>query len=160
MTTPHVPPTPRSPAAAPSGQPSRTVGDESIGSRLSQAAMAVVLAVISVMLLLTTHRLEAGLLGVDLPVGLLFGAALQVVICLFLWAATGSRFPLLVLGCLWGVLAVPFLGEGVGGGVLLPAALGDQVQYSGWIVQGIGLVVPFAAAAAITLARRRRTRTR
>ena len=146
-------------APSPPGPP-RTVDTTSLAARSAQAAMAIVLAIISVLLMLTTHRTELELFGVDLPVGLVFGAVFQVVTCVFLWAATGSRFPLLVLGCLWGMLATPFLGESVGGGVLLPAVIGGVPQITGWIVQGLGLVIPFLLAAVITVAGRRRTRTR
>lgn len=59
---------------------------------------------------------------------------------------------MLVLGCLWGMLATPFLGESVGGGVLLPAMIGDVPQLSGWVIQGLGLAIPFLAAAVITVA--------
>lgn len=131
----------------------RTVDTDSLAARLAQAAMAIVLAIASVLLMLTTHRMELELLGVELPAGLLFGAVFQVVTCLFLWGATGSRFPLLVLGGLWGMLATPFLGESVGGGVLLPAVIADVPQVSGWIVQGLGVAIPFLVAGVITLAR-------
>lgn len=139
-------------------QPVRRVDTTSLAARLTQAAMAVVLAIVSVLLMITTHRVELSVLGPDLPVGLLFGALFQVVVNVFLWASTGSRLPLLVLGCLWGVLAMPFLGEGMGGGVLMPAMLGTEPQYSGWIVQGLGLVIPFLIAGLITLVRRFRSR--
>ncbi|ATG52495.1 hypothetical protein CFK38_13935 [Brachybacterium vulturis] len=138
------------PAPSPSGS-TRRVDTDSLAARGAQAAMAIVLAIISVLLMLTTHRLELGLFGFDVPVGMLFGAAFQVVTCVFLWSATGSRFPLLVLGCLWGMLATPFLGRSVGGGVLLPAMIGDVPQLSGWIVQGLGIAIPFLAAAVITV---------
>nr|WP_239552093.1 hypothetical protein [Brachybacterium muris] len=122
---------------------------------MSQVALAIVIAVLSVVLLVTTHRVRLALGGVDLPAGLLFGTAFQVTACVFLYAATGSRLPLVVLGSLWGLLAMPFLGRGVGGGVLFPAVIGDQVQLSGWIVQGIGVLLPFAMALVITALRRR-----
>nr|WP_150108310.1 hypothetical protein [Brachybacterium muris] len=122
---------------------------------MSQVALAFVIAVLSVVLLVTTHRVRLALGGVDLPAGLLFGTAFQVTACVFLYAATGSRLPLVVLGSLWGLLAMPFLGRGVGGGVLFPAVIGDQVQLSGWIVQGIGVLLPFAMALVITALRRR-----
>lgn len=141
-------------------QPVRRVDTTSLAARLSQAAMAVVLTIVSVLLMITTHRVELSVLGLDLPAGLVFGAAFQVVACIFLWASTGSRLPLLVLGCLWGVLAMPFLGEGIGGGVLMPAMLGTEPQYSGWVVQGLGLVIPFLIAGLITLVRRSRSRAR
>lgn len=134
----------------------RGVDTEPRAARLAQVAMAIVLAVISVGLLVTTHRVQLELLGVDWPVGLLFGAAFQVVTCVFLYAATGSRLPLVVLGALWGILAMPLMGRGVGGGVLMPAVIGEQAQYSGWIVQGLGLGIPFLVAGAITAARLRR----
>lgn len=140
-------------ATSPSGEPGRTVDSGSLSARLVQAVMAIVLAIVSVLLMLTTHRLELTLWGVDLPAGLLFGAVLQLVICLFLWSATGSRFPLLVLGSLWGMIATPFLGQSAGGGVLLPAVIADVPQLSGWIVQGIGIAIPFLVAGVITLVR-------
>ena len=136
------------------------VDTTSMAARLTQAAMAVVLAIISVLLLITTHRVELGLFGVQLPAGLVFGAVFQVVACVFLWSATGSRMPLVVLGSLWGLLATPFLGRGVGGGVLLPAEIAEQPQYSGWIVQILGIGIPFAIAALITLVRISRARAR
>lgn len=136
------------------------VDTTSLAARLGQAAMAIVLAIVSVLLLVTTHRFELTVLGADLPAGLLFGAAFQAVVCLFLWSATGTRFPLLVLGSLWGLLAGPFLGEGAGGGVLMPAVIAEQAQYSGWIVQGIGILIPFALALVITVAGRGRSRAR
>lgn len=128
---------------------------QSLAARMSQVALAVVIAILSVVLLVTTHRLRLALGGVDLPVGLLFGTAFQVTACVFLYAATGSRLPLVVVGSLWGLLAMPFLGRGVGGGVLFPAVIGDQVQLSGWVVQGIGVLLPFAMALVITALRRR-----
>jgi hypothetical protein len=135
-------------------------GSTSLGARIGQAAMAVVLTLVSVPLLLTTHRLELTVLGADLPAGLLFGAVFQVVVSLFLWAATGSRLPVLVLGALWGLVASPFLGRGAGGGVLLPAEIAGEAQLSGWIVQGIGIGIPFLVALAVTLASRGRSRAR
>lgn len=144
----------------PPGESGRTVDTASLGARLAQAAMAIVLAIASVLLMLTTHRMEVALLGVGLPVGLVFGAALQIVICVFLWSATGSRFPLLVLGGLWGMLATPFLGESVGGGVLLPAVVAEVPQLSGWIVQGLGILIPFLMAGLFTLLERRAPRRR
>lgn len=138
----------------------RRVDTDSLAARLAQAAMAIVLTIISVLLLVTTHRLELAVLGLDIPAGLLFGAAFQAVTCVFLWAATGTRFPLLVVGCLWPVLAMPFLGESVGGGVMMPAMLGTVPQYSGWIVQGVGLLIPFLVVGLLTVARRRRARAR
>ncbi|MCT1654529.1 hypothetical protein [Brachybacterium muris] len=137
------------------GEPGRQVDTQSLAARMSQVALAFVIAVLSVVLLVTTHRVRLALGGVDLPAGLLFGTAFQVTACVFLYAATGSRLPLVVLGSLWGLLAMPFLGRGVGGGVLFPAVIGDQVQLSGWIVQGIGVLLPFAMALVITALRRR-----
>ncbi|SLM98531.1 hypothetical protein FM106_16095 [Brachybacterium faecium] len=158
------PPTERAhrpaPSAARAGEGRREVDTDSLAARFAQAAMAIVLAIVSVLLLLTTHRMQLAVLGVELPVGLLFGAAFQTLTCVFLWAATGSRFPLLVLGCLWGVLATPFLGEGAGGGVLLPAVIADVPQLSGWIVQGIGLIIPFLVVGLLTVVGRARSRAR
>ena len=44
--------------------------------------------------------------------------------------------------------------------VLLPAVIADQAQYSGWIVQGIGILIPFALALVFTVAGRGRSRAR
>ena len=40
--------------------------------------------------------------------------------------------------------------------MLLPAELAGQVQLSGWIVQGIGIGIPFLVVLAVTLVGRRR----
>jgi hypothetical protein len=143
--------------SAPQGR-AAGAGDDALAVRLTQAAMALVLTVVSVLLLITTHRMRLALGGVDLPVGLLFGGAFQILTCVFLYAATGSRLPLVVLGALWGLLAAPFLGRGAGGGVLLPAVIGEQAQFSGWIVQGLGVGIPFLVAAVITVVRRSASR--
>lgn len=124
--------------------------------RLGQGAVAILPAIISVLLMITTHRLRVELGGIELPVGLLLGAAYQVLTCVFLWAVTASRLPLVILGGLWGLLSMPFLGNGVGGGVLMPGALGEQPQYSGWIVQLLGVGIPFLAAGLLSLRRRGR----
>src|SRR5699024_2111614 len=184
------PPTERAHRPAPSaraGDGRREVDTDSLAARFAQAAMAIVLAIVSVLLLLTTHRMQLAVRGAELPGGLLFGAAFQTRTCVLLWAATGARFPLLVLrcvwgevaayqpltrvfrgaatgsrfplrvlGCLWGVLATPFLGEGAGGGVLLPAVIADVPQLSGWIVQGIGLIIPFLVVGLLTVVGRAR----
>lgn len=131
------------------------IDTQSLAARFSQVALAIVLTILSVVLLVTTHRLRLDIGGLELPAGLLFAAVFQVTVCVFLYAATGSRLPLAVVGSLWGLLAMPFLGRGVGGGVLFPAAIGDQIQYSGWIVQGIGVLLPFLMIGVITLVRRR-----
>ncbi|PWH07061.1 hypothetical protein DEO23_07825 [Brachybacterium endophyticum] len=129
-----------------------------IAARISQVLSALVVAVISVLLLVTMHRLQWDVLGIGLPVGLLFGAVFQAVCSLFLWASTGSRLPVLVLGCIWGLMVMPLAGNGAGGGVLMPAVLGRQPQYSGWIIQGIGVAVPFVFLGAQMLLSRRRVR--
>lgn len=144
------------PAPPPARSRAHPVDTTSLAARFSQAALAIVLTILSVVLLVTTHRLKVALGGVELPAGLLFGTVFQLTACVFLYTATGSRLPLVILGSLWGLLAMPFLGRGVGGGVLFPAVIAEQVQYSGWIVQGIGVLLPFAVALVITLLRRRR----
>ena len=134
----------------------RRVDTDSLPARITQAAMALVLTVISVLLMITLHRLRVDVGEVQLPAGLLLGALFQVLTCIFLYTATGSRVPLLVVGCLWGLVAAPFLGTGRGGGVLLPAVIAETPQYSGWIVQGLGILIPFLVATVITVRRRRR----
>lgn len=135
------------------GSAPRQVDTESRAARLAQVVMAIVLAVLSVVLMVATHRVRVELLGIDWPAGLVFGAVFQIVSCVFLYAATGSRLPLLVLGSVWGILAMPMTGRGVGGGVLMPAVIGEQAQYSGWIAQILGLAIPFVVAGVITARR-------
>lgn len=118
---------------------------------VGHAAFAVLPTVLSVLVLVTVHRLTLDLLGITIPAGLLLCTVYQVMTCAFLWAVTGSRLPLAVSGALWGILATPFLGNGAGGGVLLPGVIGDQAQYSGWIVQGLGMGIPFLAAGLLSL---------
>lgn len=134
---------------------SHAVDTRSLPARISQVVLGVVITVLSVVLLVTTHRLRVDVGGVDVPAGLLLGTAFQVTACVFLYAATGSRLPLAVVGSLWGLLAMPFLGRGAGGGVLFPAEIAGQPQISGWIVQGIGVLLPFVVILAITVLRRR-----
>lgn len=134
-------------------RPSAPDAAPAVPGRWGQAALAILPTILSVLLMLTTHRLRLELGGVQLPVGLLFGAVYQTVTSIFLWSLTGSRLPVVVLGGLWGLAAMPFLGRGVGGGVLLPGVIGDQVQYSGWIVQLLGIGIPFLVAGILTLAR-------
>ncbi|GAA1484550.1 hypothetical protein [Brachybacterium fresconis] len=129
-------------------------------ARITQGVLGVVLTVLSVLLMLTTHRMRLALGGVDLPVGLIFGGAFQIVTCVFLYAATGSRLPLIVVGALWGLAALPFLGHGAGGGVLMPAEIAGRLQLAGWIVQGLGIGIPFLAALLITVGRAWRQRRR
>lgn len=133
-----------------------TVDTTSLPSRVAQVVMGVVLTIVSVLLMITTHRMQLELLGIDLPAGLLFGALFQVVVTVFLYASTGSRLPLVVVGSLWALVAIPFLGNGAGGGVLMPAVIAGKAQYSGWIVQALGIGIPFLGVLAVTLGRRRR----
>lgn len=121
-----------------------TPGTTSIAARASQVVAAIVVAVVSVLLLVTMHRLEVSVGGIHLPVGLVFGAVFQFAASTFLWAATGARLPVVVLGCVWGLMVLPFAGTSPGGGVLMPAVIAQRTQISGWIVQGIGIAVPFA----------------
>lgn len=144
-------------SAPTTADPTTTDPRSVLGVRLGQAAMAVVPAALSVVIMIAVHRLHVDLLGVRIPLGLILGAFYQIVTCTFLYGVTGSRLPLAVLGSLWGVFAVPFLGSGAGGGVLMPGAIGDQVQYAGWIVQLLGIGIPFAGALLITLVARRRS---
>lgn len=130
-------------------------GTASIAARISQVIAAIVVAVVSVLLLVTMHRLQLTVAGVDLPVGLVFGAVFQFAASTFLWAATGARLPVVVLGCIWGLMVLPFAGTSPGGGVLMPAVIAQKAQISGWIVQGIGIVVPFVFLGIQHLASRR-----
>src|SRR5699024_12701229 len=96
------PPTERAHRPAPSaraGDGRREVDTDSLAARFAQAAMAIVLAIVSVLLLLTTHSMQLAVLGAELAVGLLFGDAFQPIGCVFLRADTGSGLPLLVRVC-------------------------------------------------------------
>lgn len=126
---------------------------------MAQVTQAVVLSILAAVLMITTHRVRVELGGVDWPVGLLFGAVFQLVCCVFAYASTGARLPLLLMGSLWGPFTLPFLTRGAGGGVLLPAEIGGQAQYSGWAVQLLGIGIPFVAVAVVSLGRRRRVTT-
>ncbi|MGY5763784.1 hypothetical protein ACXET9_01115 [Brachybacterium sp. DNPG3] len=148
--------TPRSPQRSPQTAVA-ALPPSTLGARLGQAAMAVVPAALSVVIMISIHRLHVDPLGVRIPLGLLLGAFYQSTTCAFLYGVTGSRLPLVVLGSLWGMFAVPFLGSGAGGGVLMPGAIGDQVQLAGWIVQLLGVGIPFVAALVITVLRRLRS---
>lgn len=139
--------------------PPRTVDTTSVTARMAQVTQAVVLSILAAVLMITTHRVRVELGGVDWPVGLLFGAVFQVVCCVFAYASTGARLPLLLMGSLWGPFVLPFLARGAGGGVLLPAEIAGQVQYSGWVVQLLGIGIPFVAVAVVSLGRRRRVTT-
>ena len=73
---------------------------------------------------------------------------------------TARRGALAVPGGASPYRTTPGPGESVGGGVLLPAVIGGVPQITGWIVQGLGLVIPFLLAAVITVVGRLRARTR
>lgn len=118
--------------------------------------LTALLAVISVLLMVTVHRHTVELGGIDWPTGLLLGAAFQLAASLFVWATTGTRIALVVLAAVWGIAVMPLTGPGVGGGVLMPAVVGDQMQYSGYAVQLLGVGIPFAVLGVITVQRRRR----
>lgn len=120
-------------------------------ARVSQAISAVVLAALSAALMITTHRVQVDLGGLALPAGLLIGAVFQTLVCLFLMASTGARFPILALSALWGLFAMPFLTRGVGGGVLIPAQIGGVAQYQGWVVQLLGVGIPLLFALGMTI---------
>ncbi|MFC0675774.1 hypothetical protein [Brachybacterium hainanense] len=124
--------------------------------RIMQCVLAGVIALISVGLMVSLHRLSIDVLGLALPLGLVLGGLFQTVASIFLLAVTGSRLPVLVLACVWGIAVMPLAGAGAGGGVLMPAVIGGRMQVSGWIVQGLGVLIPFLVALAVTLLRRRR----
>ena len=110
-----------------------------------------VLAVLSVLVMVTVHRHTVDLLGVRWPTGLLLGAAFQLAVSLFVWSATGTRAALIVLASVWGIAVMPLTGSGVGGGVLMPAEVGGQAQYGGYVVQLLGVGIPFLVLVAITV---------
>ncbi len=129
----------------------REVDTSSPSARVSQVVMGVVLAVISAPLMVIVHRLTLDVGGVGVPLGLLLAGLFQLLACVFLWASTDSRLPLVVLLAVWGIVALPFLGRGAGGGILVPAQLGGQPQYGGVLVQLLGVGIPLAMLAILTL---------
>ncbi|EWS80709.1 hypothetical protein [Brachybacterium phenoliresistens] len=126
-----------------------------MAARIMQCVLAGVLAAISVGLLVSLHRLQVDVGVVRIPAGLLLGVLFQGAASIFLISVTGSRLPAAVLAAAWGIMVMPFAGRGAGGGVLMPAVIAEQAQYAGWIVQGIGVLVPFAVIAGETVRRRR-----
>ncbi|MCS6712424.1 hypothetical protein JSY14_10440 [Brachybacterium sp. EF45031] len=121
--------------------------------RLGQVLLAVVVGVVSAALMIVVHRAGVELGGVRWPVGLVLGAAFQLAASLFLLAATGSRLPVLMMLLTWVAAAMALLGEGAGGGVLVPAQLAGRPQYAGWVVQVLGVVIPAAVIAAASIRR-------
>ncbi|UYG16831.1 hypothetical protein BRM3_14715 [Brachybacterium huguangmaarense] len=153
MTAPRV-------STPPDGRPARADGAD-LASRVAQVVAAIVLAAVSVLLMVTTHRTTAEVAGVDLPVGLVLGGAFQLAASVFLLAATGRRLPLVVLAFVWALLVIPFAGTGAGGGVLMPGSIAGRAQFSGWIVQFLGVGIPLVLAAIVWVRRiRRLTRAR
>lgn len=137
--------------------PSRAVRavPERRGGWVSNALSGAALAIISILLVIPAHRLSLDAGGVPIPLGLILGALFQLLASVALWATTGSRLPTLVFGCVWGLLAIPFAGAGRGGGLLMPATIAGQAQYSGLLIQAIGVFVPLAVVAALTVLRAR-----
>ena len=118
--------------------------------------MAGVLAVVSVLLLVAIHRVEVVAGGVHWPLGLVMGAIFQLAASVFLLTSTGRRLPVLVLLIAWGVLAMPFAGSGPGGGVLMPGQIAGKPQYSGYLIQIIGVGIPLLVLAGAQIAAIRR----
>ncbi len=136
----------------PDGRPARAEGAD-LASRVAQVIAAIVLAAVSVLLMVTTHRTTAEVVGLELPVGLVLGGAFQLAASVFLLAATGRRLPLVVLAVGWALLVIPFAGTGAGGGVMMPGSIAGTAQYSGWIVQILGVGIPLVLAAVVWVRR-------
>lgn len=135
------------------GAPAEGTG---VANRAAQIIAALVLAAVSVLLMVTTHRTTIEAAGIALPVGLLLGGAFQLAASIFLLAATGRRLPLVVLALAWALLVMPFTGTSVGGGVIMPGAIASTVQYAGWVVQLLGIGIPLVLLAGLWLRRMRR----
>lgn len=135
--------------------PRTAVPAPDLAARLMQCVLAGVLAAICVGFQVALHRWQLDAAGLVLPVGLVLGALLETVSCVLLVAVAGSRVPVAVLACAWGIMVMPFAGRGIGGGVLMPAVIEGQAQYSGWILQAVGVLVPVAVILGETLRRRR-----
>lgn len=118
--------------------------------------MGALLGIVSALLMVTCHRLSLDVAGLELPIGLILGAVLQTACCVFLLASTGRRLGVVVLAVVWFLVALPFAGQSAGGGVLMPAAIGEEVQYQGWAVQILGIGIPLLALAACWVQRIRR----
>lgn len=141
-------------AVAPAGAQGSGEGADLL-SRVLQVICALVLAVVSVLLMITLHRFTVVTGGVTIPLGLIMGGLFQLAASVFLLSATGRRMPLVVLAGAWAALAMVFAGSSAGGGVLMPGQIGGAVQYQGWIVQALGVGIPLVVLAAAWVARMR-----
>lgn len=128
--------------------------------RVVMVLLGLLLAAVSLALMISTHRVHVDLFTISWPVGLVFGAVLQLAASIFLLSSGGSRLPLLVFLIAWGMGTALFAGTGAGGGVLMPAVIEDRIQFSGWIVQGLGILIPLAVLGVDLVLRLRRTAPR
>lgn len=119
------------------------------GHRLAQLLAGGVLGLVSAFVLVGTHRVHGEIAGIDLPLGLIFGFAYQLVASIFLVLAFGTKLPLGALAAVFAALALLFAGPSQGGGILMPAQIGGVTQWQGWAVQFIGVLVPLVIAAVV-----------
>lgn len=105
--------------------------------------VSAIVAVLSVMFMVTVHRHELGVGPYELPTGMIMAVTFQIAASIFVWATSGTRSSMIVLASVWGIAMLPFAGRGRGGGVLMPAVVEDQPQYSGVLLQLLGVAIPF-----------------
>ncbi len=117
-----------------------------MSSRLIQLLAGAVLGALTAFVLVGMHRVSADIGGVSIPWGLLFGAVFMAVASILLTAWFEAKLPLGILALVFAMLALMFAGQSPGGGVLMPAQVAGQVQWTGWAVQLIGVLIPLAAA--------------
>ncbi|CAM4124942.1 MULTISPECIES: hypothetical protein [Helcobacillus] len=117
--------------------------------RIAQFATGAVLGVLSAFVLIGMHRVSAEIGGVTVPWGLAFGALFQVVACVLVVAWFDAKLPLIILAAVFALLALMFSGPSPGGGILMPAEVNGEAQYSGWLIQLIGVLIPLIAAAGL-----------
>ena len=114
--------------------------------RLLQAITGALIGVLAALVLVGMHRVSADIGGVSVPWGLLFGAVFMIVASVLLTAWFEAKLPLGMLAFVFALLALLFAGESPGGGVLMPAQIAGEKQWTGWAVQIIGVAIPLVAA--------------
>lgn len=126
-----------------------------LGEKVSEIALAAVLAVVSALFMVTCHRVTHDIAGVQVLTGLAAGMLMQFACCVLLLTTTGRRFGLVVLAVVWALVVLPFAGQGAGGSVLMPAALAGDTQLRSWAAQISGVLIPCLVLVVLWIGRMR-----
>lgn len=118
-------------------------------SRVVDVLAGAGLGVLSGFVLVGVHRMSVSVGGIDIPWGLVFGAVFQIVGCVLLVALSGRKLPLAVFALVFALLSMVFAGTSAGGGVLMPGEIAGVVQWQGWAVQIMGVVIPCLVVALV-----------